>query len=411
MTVSLCQNIKKSQITGFDTISGILNKIHNGETQLLTELARSYGKHSLEYNKIKFQIPTFTPNARFSQRRDLKYLEEPSGFIYIDMDDYHDINFLKSDEYIYSCWRSLSGIGIGALVKVNGITAQNFKGCWSYLFNYFKGYGITIDKQTCDITRQNVISFDPNIYINENAVSLYADQITTQTSTGIVQFQDSKDSTWSTLFYGFEKTDITDSSKIIYRTTLDDYQGKNYVVIENGKEFRSCFLPKEIRDGDRHKWMVGHTLSLLFNNPTVTMEKLFNSVSHSNLTHCHPPMMNSEIMSIVKWYWNTHSRGMLDYHPKLKKIWFDPSVNIHRNEKRKIVGIETGRLRKEKTLKTLKSIFQELSSESSKVTQKMVAEKSKLSIGTVKKYWSEINLQYEKVHYVNKEQKKEPLST
>lgn len=390
MTVSLCQNIKKSQITGYDTINRILEKIQKGETENLTELARSYGKHSLEYDNIKFQIPTFTPNARFSLRRDLKYLEEPSGFIYIDLDDYHDINFLKRDKYIYSCWMSLSGIGIGALVKVNGITAQNFKHCWSYLFNYFKSYGITIDKQTCDITRQNVISFDPNIYVNENAVSLYADQIITQTSTSIIQFHDSKNYTWSDLYSGSEKTDLTGSSRIKYRTTLDDYQGKNYVVIDDGKEFRSCFLPKEIRAGERHKWMVGHTVSLLFNNPNITNEKLFNSVLHSNLTHCYPPMINSEIMSIVKWYWNKHSRGMLDYHPALKKIWFDPGVNIHRNEKRKIVGIETGRLRREKTSKILKSIYLKLSSESGKVTQKMVVEKSKLSIGTVKKYWAEI---------------------
>jgi hypothetical protein len=390
MKVSLCQNIKKSQITGYDTISGILNKIQKGETEKLTELARSFGKHSLEYNKIKFQIPTFTPNARFSQRRDLKYLEEPSGFIYIDLDDYHDIDLLKRDEYIYSCWKSLSGSGIGALVKVESITAQNFKHCWSYLYNYFKGYGITIDKQTCDITRQNVISFDPNIYINENAVSLYADQITTQTYTSIQQFQDSKDSTWSALFNGFEEIAVTESSSLKYRTTLDDYQGENYILIEDGKEFRSCYLPKEIRDGERHKWMVGHTVSLLFNNPTVTMEMLYNGVFHSNLTHCYPPMMNSEIMSIVKWYWERHSRGRLDYHPTLKKIWFDPSVNIHRNEKRKIVGIETGKLRRVKTINTLKSIYLQLSSESGKITQKMVAEKSKLSIGTVKKYWAEI---------------------
>ena len=390
MKVSLCQNIKKSQITGYDTISGILNKIQKGETEKLTELARSFGKHSLEYNKIKFQIPTFTPNARFSQRRDLKYLEEPSGFIYIDLDDYHDINLLKRDEYIYSCWKSLSGTGIGALVKVESITTQNFKHCWNYLYNYYKGYGITIDKQTCDITRQNVISFDPNIYINENAVSLYADQITTQTYTSIQQFQDSKDSTWSALFNGFEEIAVTESPRIKYRTTLDDYQGENYIVIEDGKEFRSCYLPKEIRDGERHKWMVGHTVSLLFNNPTVSTEMLYNSVFHSNLTHCYPPMKNSEIMSIVKWYWEKHSRGILDYHPALKKIWFDPGVNIHRNEKRKIVGIETGKLRRVKTLNTLKSIYLVLSSESGKITQKIVAEKSKFSIGTVKKYWAEI---------------------
>lgn len=389
MNVSLCENIKKSQITGYDTIDCILKKIRKGETQLLTELARSYGKHSIEYDRIKFQIPTFTPNASFSTKRELKYLKELSGFIYIDLDDYSDINFLKQDKYIYSCWKSLSGTGVGALVKVNGITAQNFKDCWTYLSNYFKGYGITIDKQTSDITRQNVISFDPDIYINKNSSSLYADQITTQTYTSIPQFQDSKESNLSVLFSGFEETDLTDSSRIKYRTTLDDYQGKNYVVIEDGKEFRSCYLPKEIRNGKRHKWMVGHTLSLLFNNPSVTTEKLFNSVFHSNLTHCHPPMMNTEIMSIVKWYWSLHSKGMLNYKPKLKKIWFDPSVNIHRNEKRKIVGVETGRLRKAKTIKTLKSIYLDLLSKSGKVTQKMVAEKSKFSIGTIKKYWAE----------------------
>ncbi len=136
--------------------------------------------------------------------------------------------------------------------------------------------------------------------------------------------------------------------------------------------------------------MAGHTISLLFNSPSVTLEKLCNSVYHSNITHCYPPMMNSEIRSIVKWYWNIHSSGKLNYHPKLKKIWFDPSVNIHRNEKRRIVGMETGRMRKGKTLKKLKSIYLELSSEPGKVTQKMVAEKSMFSIATVKKYWSEI---------------------
>ena len=168
-------------------------------------------------------------------------MEEPSGFIYIDLDDYHDINFLKQDEHIYSCWKSLSGIGVGALVKVNGITAQNFKGCWSYIYNYFRGYGIIIDKQTCDITRQNVISFDPDIYINENATSLYADQIATQTSTSVQYFQNPKESTLSSMFYGLEETVFTDSSRIKYHTTLDDYQGMDYVVIEDGKEIQNMF--------------------------------------------------------------------------------------------------------------------------------------------------------------------------
>lgn len=395
MKVSLCKNIGESKIIGSDTIDGILQKIQKGETAKQTELARyrarTFGNKSPEYEEIKTQIPTFTPNGSFRKRRALTNLEKPSGFIYIDIDNNnHDINFLRQNEYIYSCWRSLSDTGVGALVRVNGVTSQNFKECWTYLSDYFKNYGITVDKQTSDITRQNVISFDPDIYINENATYLYADEITHQTYTNIPQFQDLKESTLSGFFYGFEEAIIKDPSKIKYRTILDDYKGMDYVVIEEGKASRECYLPEKILAGERHNWMVGHTISLLFNNPSITKERLFNCVLHSNLTHCYPPMMNSEIMSIVKWYWDKHSRGTLDYRPQLKKIWFDPNVNINRNEKRKIIGTETGKLRRGKTLKTLKSTYLELSFESVKVTQRMVAVKSKRSIGTVKKYWSEI---------------------
>jgi hypothetical protein len=390
MNVSLCENIKKSQITGYDTISGILEKIQKGETQLLTEHARSYGKHSVEYNKIKCQVPTFTPNASFNYKRELSQVKELSGFIYLDMDEFSDMDYLKQDNHIYSCWRSFSGVGIGALVQVSGITIQNFKQYWSNISDYFNHLGIRIDKQTGDITRQNVISYDPDIHVNKESIPFEIKSIKEQESQEINHFEYTLANMSSTaLFNGFEEN-YNELTSITYSTSLTDYMGLDYIVIEEGKEFRSCFLPKEIKDGHRHKWIVGYTVSVLFNNPTLSMEKLYTNVLYSNNTHCFPPLPSSEIMSIVKWYHNTHTNGKLNYHPKIKKIWFNPYSDIPRIDKRKIIGTETGKLRRIATIKKLKSIYSELSLSNEKVTQKLVAYTSKLSIGTVKRYWAEI---------------------
>ena len=391
MNVSLCENIKKSQITGYDTIDGVINKIRTGETQTLTSKARNYGKHSPEYEKIKYHVPTFTPNASFNYKRELSQFREPSGFMYLDIDEFSDIDYLKNDNHIYSCWKSFSGIGIGALVQVPGITIQNFKQYWSGISDYYYSLGIQIDKQTCDITRQNVISYDPNIHINKDSIPFDINLIKEQDLNEISHLGFTQGNTsYTSLFNGFEGTSLTDYLKIIYRTTLDDYQGMDYVVIEEGKAFRSGYLPKEIRDGSRHQWIVGHTISILFNNPAIPKERLYSIVSYANKTHCLPPLPIPEIMSIVNWYYDKHIKGKLDYHPKIKKIWFDPDSNLSKHDKKKIIGKESGKLRRKSTFQKLKGVYTELSLINDKVTQKMVSDASKISTRTIKKYWDDL---------------------
>jgi hypothetical protein len=390
MIVSLCPNIKSSQITGYDSIDGVIKKIRTGETQVYTNHARKYGKHSLEYEKIKYQVPTFTPNASFSHKRELSQLKDPSGFIYLDIDEFSDIDYLKNDNHIYSCWKSFSGTGIGALVQVPGITIQNFKQTWRGISEYYSSMGIQIDRQTCDITRQNVISYDPNIHVNKDSIAFDIVSILDQNTKEVNYFDHTPGNmSITTLFDGFEPN-YNDLTGIKYSTTLPDYMGLDYVVIEEGKEYRSGFLPKEIRDGSRHRWMVGYTISILFNNSTITKERLYSNVLYANKTHCVPPLPMHEIMSIVNWYHDKHIKGNLDYHPRIKKIWFDPGVKIDKNEKKRIGAIESGKLRRAKALITLKSIYKELLSQTGRVTQKMLAEKSKCSIGKIKNYWSEI---------------------
>ena len=53
--------------------------------------------------------------------------------------------------------------------------------------------------------------------------------------------------------YNFDHT-------LTYKTVLDDYEGKDYIVIEEGKGYRDCYLPKSVEDGKRHRWLAGRTI-------------------------------------------------------------------------------------------------------------------------------------------------------
>ena len=72
--------------------------------------------------------------------------------------------------------------------------------------------------------------------------------------------------TYSDKFYAAS----TGAGVIKYQTTLHDYNGSDYVVIEEGKDYRISYLPKKIIEGQRHKWISSFILTLLFNNPYIS---------------------------------------------------------------------------------------------------------------------------------------------
>jgi hypothetical protein len=172
MTVSICENLKTSRIIRNESIYEVINEIRTGRySKEKVELARSYGKGTSEYDAIKETVCTFTPNGSFLFSRRLRNLQKLSGFIYLDLDEYIDPNYLKKCPFIYSYWRSFSGIGVGALAKVNGLTTSNFNETWMGINYFLEQYDIKIDPNCKDITRQNVISFYPDIYLNESCTT------------------------------------------------------------------------------------------------------------------------------------------------------------------------------------------------------------------------------------------------
>jgi len=399
MKVSLCQNIKSPKIIEEVDIPTILHQISTGKTKQEVLAARKAEKGTDEYEHYKTNTITWTPNGTFSEQRRSDNLIELSGYIYVDIDINIDKESLTEIPFVYSVWESFSGEGYGLLVKVDGLNQYNYPSVWKYIDDYFKGKNIPIDQQTKDISRQNVMSYDPKLYTNTSCVPIDADELTSNQTMSTFEYSKRK---FINEDIPFENTTISGTSstyyntntfdtELIYKTELDDYQGMDYIVIEEGKPYRDCYVPKSVKDGNRQKWLAGRTISLLFNNHSITLENLLNNVLYINKHHMTPPKDRTEVINLVRYYYKEHIHGSLYYNPKYKKIWFNPDSTQTTREKKKIIGKEVGKMRKKKTTQHLQDCYDNLRKVNLKVTQKMLSENSGKCLKTVKNYWHQIN--------------------
>lgn len=193
-TMNVFKNLTVSTSFTSTTLETVLEAIKTGELNLTSGYNRSVAtgalnaskedKYSTEdylggknkYNYLKVNsVMTWCPNASFNNNhRKTSNLKELTGYVYCDIDgiDPKEAKQLVSTlPFVYAAWASLSGTGIGFLVKANwGV--DNFKSNYAALSKYFLDtHNIELDK-TSDFTRTNVFSYDPNIYINSKASNI-----------------------------------------------------------------------------------------------------------------------------------------------------------------------------------------------------------------------------------------------
>lgn len=380
-------NIKNRNVNTTIPISEVMEYIKYGKWKDEIETARSFGKGHPIFETIKVTTPTFTPNGTFNGIRSVDHLDGLSGYIYLDIDHPIDTEILIGIPFIYSYWKSISGKGYGLLVKTDGLNFNNFKSSWFYLENYFLDIGIHIDPLTKDMPRQCVISYDPDIYINNDVVPLSVRDIPTKS------FLKSHSNTASMTYHEYPEwsdSNYTGSTKLTYNTTLSDYYGMDYIVIKEGKDYRNSYLPEKIKKGDRHKWMFSYITTLIYNNPDISPETVRKILSTINKKYCKPALTIDEIHSMINWTYRKYKNNQLTISTRKKKIWINPDKGLSTTEKRSIIGRISSKLRREKTINELISVYKQLSTQYPRVTQKLLEEHSSVKIGTVKKYWKEI---------------------
>lgn len=377
--INTYKNVKSPYVNNTVWYTDILEEIRTGKRygELISK-ARYYGKVSLIFDEIKTtQLPTYTVNATFNGRRRTDSILGYTGFLYLDIDGTTKINL--ENPYIYATYKSISGTGRGVIVRVRGLNINNLKTTYRSIGELLD---INPDYSCADITRQVVISYDPEIVINLNS-KVY----------NVCESEEDKErynKPLPTIKKGI-------SSDLMYHTAtkdirwdnLDEYEIDDYYRIFDEKiQTIEIYVPRVIKVGRRY-----YTISILINNivylnPRLTNERVYGFLMMLN-SRCQEPLSKSELYKIQKNILLKRDIGELEpIYNRTRRVIF--SEDCPMSIRRKITGIASGLVRSENSLQKIQIALDDWDLFKGKVTNVELAKAANVHLNTVKKYLREV---------------------
>ena len=166
-----------NEVTEQKDILKILSDIKTGVYQnAITYLRKSLADNKKEAaEKAKKSLPAFTPSATFNGGRKMEFLTNYNALMVLDIDKLEKEKLqqcktkIRMDDFVFASFVSPSGNGLKIFVKVSTDKEQH-KETFLKLQRYFEELlAVEIDKSGKDITRLCFFSYDPELYLNENA--------------------------------------------------------------------------------------------------------------------------------------------------------------------------------------------------------------------------------------------------
>ncbi len=128
-----------------------------------------------EYTARKKSLPAFTPSGRFKGGRKPEFLQEYSRIIILDIDKIGNIDGIraKAENSIYTmaCFKSPGGNGIKILVRTDNSVTKHKEAFLKVQAYYEKLLGVKTDPSGKDVTRLCFMSYDPDLYYNNNSAT------------------------------------------------------------------------------------------------------------------------------------------------------------------------------------------------------------------------------------------------
>lgn len=152
------------------TLNDFLQDIQNGRWEDAVLKVRTAKGEAL-IKKAKSELPYVTISGSFKKRNN-SGLDKHSGFLAVDMDKLGPKLLglkedLSNDPLFYSVFISCGGNGLCGIVKIN--PKAHLESFYFMSEHLFEKYDINIDDKCKDVSRPRYVSYDPDIYINENS--------------------------------------------------------------------------------------------------------------------------------------------------------------------------------------------------------------------------------------------------
>ncbi len=175
MIVSIFKNF--NEVVENAKIIEVLTDIKTGKyINVIIYLRKSLAENKMEaYERAKKSLHAFTPSASFKGGRKLEYLTAYTQIVVLDIDKLTKEQLTNAKAlaqetpYTYSAFVSPSGNGLKIFVRVNS-SQENHKEAFLTLQKFYEEFlSLPIDKSGKDVTRLCFVSYDTDLYLNENA--------------------------------------------------------------------------------------------------------------------------------------------------------------------------------------------------------------------------------------------------
>lgn len=397
---STLNSIKVSNFGLLNTINELYNSVKENSNKDLIEKLRSLEYKSKDYDKLKLKLPAIKTHGVFNGLTN-NDLVELNGYMYFDIDNVNDTWYEyileKYSNYISLLCKSIGGKGYSFFVKVDGLTIENHRQVYLFLANEVFNL-LPIDMNAYSLNRNWFVSYDENCYINKK-VSFSASCLLNSPQTPLLNTKTFKDCgpASGSLKENYDALNDTFFKNIIPFKLLqkqlsfetrygDDIKG-DYIV--HYKEYHKAILPKEIKDGSKHKVYSRLINSLYYLNNDITKEQIFSLLYYINENRTDKKMKFERLVSLVKSICEKiETDGVIICKTRQKPIWFDPKSKLSGKDKRELAPKIMGVIRTNKTIDRINDAKDILINNGEKVSQNRVLEITGLSIATIKRNWN-----------------------
>ncbi|MEE1897446.1 BT4734/BF3469 family protein [Flavobacterium rakeshii] len=376
--------VKDSKVQDIVSLESILQIIKRGDTNLpFIQSARLVGKSNPLYDIIKTtSLPTFRFNFLFKDSATNNNITEPTGLIYLDCDN---TDVVPDSLYIHAKWKSLSDTGFGILVKVNGLTLENYTDTYN---NLSKLIGITSDTGARKVTQQTVLSHDPNLYYNPDSL-LFDCTESKKVSCPTIKKKEKCIGTDETFLNKSNNEDTIRFNNIDEYFT-GEYSELNYRLFNEKVMICSPFIPNRIEEGNRNKNLFYLLSQYALLNPHVGKSWL-RAIAGTINKKMYPNLSSSEINCVIDSVLTKREDNSLElYLNEERRVLYNPKYLFTKQQKMEIVNRELGKLKSDHTKEIIYLVLEDWDfNTNGKITQKKVARLANRGESTVKSYWSE----------------------
>lgn len=369
--------INKPTITGTIPVTEWFSHIKYGKYLNEVSEARSISNPE-KYRQFKSEkLPCVNYNAIFNKYKKDDNILCSSGLLYLDFDNpLFDTSFLDLSK-VYCYYKSLSGHKYSVIVKVDGLSKHNYR---DTVQSVCMDLGVVdyIDISSLRIGQSNVISYDPNLFLNEDSLTFNS-------------FNTAPPSISNKTNKGYSHRE----GGVLRFHNLNDYakDGEEYVVdFEKGFEFIKCHIPFDVSKSSRNSILLSYCNNLVWLNQTITEEECFKILEAVNERIFPKPVEAArlyKIMNSVFRYLSTNTLKPLIFH-KNRKLCFDKNSTLTREEKLDICRSEYAKFRTDKSREKLKSIIESWDVHTNgKVSSRKIQNLKLMNKKTVDKYYKE----------------------